>query len=253
MSFLIAQFSQLLFILHTMVGSVGWALVLFTIIIRAILIPITLPSIKAQKQIADLKPELDKLKLKFKGDKTGLQQAQAELYKKYNINPLAGCLPQLLQLGVLIVLYQALLSFFNNPTFNGVALNFNFFGLDLTKPDHSYVLPVLAGLTQLILSVMIMPVTETADKVSNSSKKIKVQEENKKEEDVAEMAATMQQQMMYIMPIMTGFFAVQFPAGLALYWVVTTVFSVVQQYFVSGLGGLAVYYKRLSLWMQTRK
>ncbi len=252
MAFLIAQFSQALFFLHTLVGGVGWALVLFTILIRAILLPVTLPSIKAQKRMTDLKPEIDKLKAKFKGDKTGFQQAQLELYKKYNINPLAGCLPQLAQLGVLIVLYQTLLHFFENPTFNGVALNFHFFGLDLTKPDHLYILPVLAGITQLILSVMLMPAIETPDKVSNVSKKKKVVVENKKEEDVAEMAATMQQQMMYMMPIMTVFFALKFPAGLSLYWVITTVFSVVQQYFISGWGGLGVYANRLNLWIKTR-
>lgn len=252
MSFLIEYFSQILFILHGLVGGVGWALVVFTIIIRALLLPLTLPSIKAQKRIADLKPEIDALKLKHGDDKTAFQQAQLELYKKYNVNPLAGCLPQLLQIGVLIVLYQALLKFFENPTFNGVSLNFIFFGLDLTKADGTYVLPILAGITQLILSVMIMPATEVKDTVSNTSKKKDIQKENKKEEDVAEMAATMQQQMMFIMPVMTVFFALKFPAGLALYWVVTTVFSIGQQYFVSGPGGLVTYFKRLQLLMKRK-
>lgn len=247
MSFLIEYFSQILFILHGFTGGVGWALVAFTVIIRSILLPLTLPSIKAQKRIADLKPEIDALKQKFGDDKTGFQQAQLELYKKYNVNPLAGCLPQLLQIGVLIVLYQTLLHFFNNPTFNGVALNFGFFGLDLTKTDSTYVLPILAGVTQLVLSVMIMPATEVRDVVSNTSKKKEVQKENKKEEDMAEMAATMQQQMMFIMPIMTVFFALKFPAGLALYWVVTTVYSIGQQYVISGPGGLVTYTKRLQL------
>lgn len=253
MAFLIEQFSQALFYLYSLTGgSVGWALILFTILIRTILLPVTLPSIKAQKKITDLKPELDKLKTKFKDDKTGFQQAQLELYKKYNINPLAGCLPQLAQLGVLIILYQTLLHFFANPTFHGVTLNFNFFGLPLNTPDQTYVLPVLAGLTQLILSVMIMPVTETPDKVVNTSKQKKTQEENKKEEDMAEMAATMQQQMMYLMPVMTVFFAIKFSAGLSLYWVVTTIYSVVQQYFISGWGGLSVYTRRITLWLKTR-
>ena len=75
----------------------------------------------------------------------------------------------------------------------------------------------------------------------------KDRKENKKEEDMAEMAATMQQQMMFIMPIMTVFFALKFPAGLALYWVVTTVYSIGQQYAISGPGGLVTYAKRLQL------
>lgn len=253
MTFLITFFSQILFVLHGIVGSVGWALVVFTILTRAILLPVTLPSIKAQKKIADLKPEIDALKQKFGTDKTGFQQAQLELYKKYNVNPLAGCLPQLFQIGVLIVLYQTLLHFFNNPTFNGVALNFGFFGLDLTKADNTYVLPVLAGVTQLVLSVMIMPATEVKDVVSNTSKKKEIQKENKKEEDVAEMAATMQQQMMFIMPVMTVFFALKFPAGLALYWVITTLFSIGQQYVISGPGGLVTYAKRIALLLKINK
>lgn len=253
MDFLITQFSQALFLLHTMVGGVGWALVIFTILIRTALLPLTIPSIRAQKRVTDLKPEIDKLKAKFGDDKTGFQQAQLELYKKYNVNPLAGCLPQLAQLGVLIVLYQTLLHFLQNPTFNGVDLNFHFFGLNLTQPDHLYILPVLAGVTQLILSVMLMPATETPNKVPDKSKSKKTQTENKKEEDVAEMAATMQQQMMYMMPIMTVFFAIKFPAGLSLYWVVTTIYSVVQQYFISGWGGIAVYANRFNLWLKARQ
>ena len=67
---------------------------------------------------------------------------------------------------------------------------------------------------------------------------------NKKEENTAEMAATMQQQMLFIMPIMTGILALRFPAGLSLYWVAATVFSIAQQYFVSGWGGVTTYYHR---------
>lgn len=253
MQFFIHYFSLALAFFNSFTGNLGLAIILFTLLIRLILLPITLPSIKAQKQIMDLKPELDKLKKKFKGDATGLQQAQMELYKKYNINPLAGCLPQLLQFGVLIVLYQTLLAFLKNPTFNGQPLNFDFFWFNLSHPDKLYILPVLAAVSQLILSVMLMPATEIPDKVPNQSKKLKVQAANKQEEDTAEMAASMQQQMLFMMPIMTGVFAINFPAGLSLYWVITTVFSIVQQYFISGPGGLVTYARRIQLWMKLNK
>lgn len=252
MAWFIHYLSLALTTLNDWTGSLGIAIVLFTLFIRLVLLPVTLPSIKAQKKMQDLKPEIDNLKKKFKDDKTGFQQAQLDLYKKYNINPLAGCLPQLAQFGVLIALYQTFLSLLKSPSFNGVQLHLQFGWLNLSKPDSLYILPVLAAVSQLLLSVMLMPATEIKDEVPNKSKKLKVIDKNKKEEDTAEMAATMQQQMLFMMPIMTGFFAIKFPAGLSLYWVITTVFSIVQQYFISGPGGIKTYYNRVKLLLKLK-
>jgi YidC/Oxa1 family membrane protein insertase len=242
MSFFVAQFTQLLIFLNSQLGSLGWAIIVFTLIIRAALLPLTISSIKAQKKMKDLQPELKKLGVQFKDNKQGLQQAQLELYKKYNINPLAGCLPQLLQIFILIVLYQALIKFLNNGVQDGV--NLQFFWLNLAHPDPLYILPILAAGTQLLLSLMIAPGAEVPDVVPNKAKSKALQVANKKEEDTAGMAATMQQQMLFIMPLMTGFLALRFPAGLSLYWVAATVFSLVQQYYVTGWGGVSSYYQR---------
>jgi YidC/Oxa1 family membrane protein insertase len=87
------------------------------------------------------------------------------------------------------------------------------------------------------MSLMISPGAEIPDIVPNESKKKEVQKANEKEEDFAEMAASMQKQMLFFMPVMTAFIAWRYPSGLALYWVITTVFSIVQQYFISGWGG----------------
>ena len=249
----IHYFSQALGFFNGLTGNLGLAIILFTLVIRFILLPITLPSIKAQKLMMDLKPELDQLKKKHKGNTTELQKAQMDLYKKYNINPLAGCLPQLLQFGVLIVLYQTLLEFLKHTSFNGHELNLSFGWFNLSQPDDTYILPILAGVSQLILSLMLMPATETPDVVPNKSKKPKIQEANKKEEDTAEMAATIQQQMLFMMPIMTGVFALSFPSGLSLYWVITTVFSIVQQYFISGPGGIVTYARRVQAVLKLKK
>ena len=121
---------------------------------------------------------------------------------------------------------------------------YQFFWFNLSQPDSTYILPILAGVTQLILSLMVSPGGEVRDIVPNKSKSKKVQKLNKKEENTADMAATMQQQMIFIMPVMMGVLASRFPSGLALYWVISTVFSIGQQYFVSGLGGLKIYYNR---------
>lgn len=244
MQFITDGIFNFIFILYQTTGNLGLALIAFTIIIRSLLFPITLSSLKASHKIKELQPELKKLQNKHGKDKKALQQAQMDLYKRYNVNPVAGCLPQLLQIVVLIVLYRVLVSFLGHTDVNGVTINPSFMGLLLNKPDPTYILPVLAGVTQLVLSLMIAPGAEKRDLVPNDSKSKKVQAENKKEEDFAEMAANMQQQMLFVMPIMTGIIALKFPAGLSLYWVVTTLFSIGQQWYVSGWGGLVLYAQR---------
>ena len=235
---------QALIQLQGLTGNLGLSILLFTFLIRSLLLPLSLPSLKSMKKMKELQPHLNELKKKYKDDKKGLQSAQLELYKKYNANPLSGCLPQILQLVILIFLYRVLVSFLSTAKINGVEIDPHFLWLDLSKPDGMYVMPILAGLTQLILSVMIVPGGEVPDIVPNDSKSKKIQVENKKEEDSAEMAATMQKQMLFMMPLMTGFIALRFPSGLTLYMIATTVFSIVQQYFISGPGGIVSYFQK---------
>jgi YidC/Oxa1 family membrane protein insertase len=253
MQIIISIFTELLITLYSVTGNLGLAIIGFTLLTRAILLPLTLPSLKAQKKMREIQPEVKKLKDKHGANKQAFQAAQLELYKKYNINPLAGCLPQILQLGVLIFLYQALLKFLGTTEINGVTVNPSFLWLNLSVADKLYILPLLTGVTQLILSLMILPGGEVRDIVPNDAKSKKLQTENKKEEDMAEMAANMQQQMLFIMPVMTGFLALSFPSGLALYWVVTTLFSIGQQYFLSGPGGLTLYARRALAFVQRRR
>lgn len=230
--------------LYTLTGNLGAAIIIFTILIRSILIPLSLPSLKAFQKMRELQPELKKLKQKH-SDKQEFAKAQMELYKKYNVNPLAGCAPQIIQMGVLFLLYHVLTTFLKTPVFQGIEIKSMFLWLDLSQRDHTLVLPFLAAATQLILSLMLAPATETPDIVPNKSTLKKVQEANKKEEDTAEMAQTMQQQMIFMMPVIVGISAAQFPSGLALYWVITTIFSIAQQYFISGWGGLLEYPQRV--------
>ena len=242
-------FFEFLLFLYKTTGNLGAAIIVLTLIIRAVLIPITLPSLKATSKMAKLQPELSKLKKKHDGDKKALQKAQLELYKKYNVNPLSGCIPQLVQLALLIFLYQALIGFLGQDSVNGTAVNPSFLWLDLTAPDPKYVLPALAGITQLVLSLMISPGGEVRDVVPNKSKSKKIKAENKQEEGVAGMAASMQQQMIFIMPVMTVFIALSFPSGLAVYWIMTTIFSIGQQYVLSGWGGLKSYTLRAKVFL----
>lgn len=232
LNFITNPINQLLIFLYGLTGqNLGFAIILLTLIIRGILVPVTIPSLKSAKKLQELKPHLDRLKAKHK-DKKKLQLAQLELYKQHGINPASGCLPQIAQLLVLIALYQVFIKFINVPELNGQALNLNFFWLDLAKPDPYYILPVLAGLSQLVFSLMMTSGFESHLKAP------KKKDEKKKEEDSLEMVQSMSQQMLLIMPAMTVLISLTFPSGLALYWVITTVFSLIQQYIVSGPGGL---------------
>ena len=231
--------------LQGITGNLGISILVFTFLMRSLLLPLSLPSMKAQKKMRVLQPEVKKLKEKHKGDAKAFQMAQMELYKKYNANPLSGCLPQIVQLVILIFLYRILVGFLTTAKINGVAIDLHFLWLNLGKPDNTLVLPILAGLTQLVLSVMILPGGEIPDLVPNNSKNKAIVEKNKKEEDTADMAATMQKQMLFMMPIMTAFIAWRFPSGLTLYMVATTLFSIGQQYFVTGWGGITTYAVRV--------
>lgn len=211
--------------------NLGLAIVVLTLIIRTILIPFTLPQMKSAKKMAALKPELDALKKKHGNDSKLLQQKTLELYQKNQINPAAGCLPFIAQFIVLIALYQV---FMNTLGGNGMGeINAVFLGLDLKSKDPTYILPVLAGVLQFIMSVALLPAIENEPAKRDGTKAQK--------EDIAEMATSMQQQMVFMMPIMTVIFSLQFPSGLALYWVITTAFSLIQQLIVSGPGGLVLY------------
>ncbi len=217
--------------------NLGFAIILLTLLVRVVLIPFTLPQLKSAKKIASLKPELDALKRKHGHDAKLFQQKQMEFYKTHNVNPAAGCLPFIAQFVVLIALYRVFMDTLGGSGFGDIISNF--FIWDLKTKDTTFILPVLAGVLQLVTSLAILPAVE------NEPEKRPGTAEQK--EDVAEMAQSMQQQMVFMMPVMTVIFSLQFPSGLALYWVITTAFSLVQQLLISGPCSILVYAKKLHL------
>lgn len=227
----------LLWLYHLTGDNLGLATILLTLLIRGILIPFTLPSLRAAKKMASLKPQLDALKAKYGKDKKVFQQKQLEFYKEHKVNPAGGCLPYLAQFVVLIALYQVFMKTLNGG--ENILSNTNFLLWDLRNKDTTYILPALAGFLQLITSLAIMPGIENKPSKREGTKEQK--------EDIAEMASSMQQQMVFLMPIMTVVFAIQFPSGLALYWVITTAFSLGQQLIISGPGGLNKYLLKLGI------
>jgi len=234
-------YQALLFFYKLFGGNLGYSVIALTILVKAILLPLMIPTVKSAKKMQDLKPHLDKLKQKHT-DKKILQQAQLDLYKEHGINPAAGCLPQLLQVAVLIALYGVFLKdFFGKTEIAGILVNPSFLYLNLNMPDQYYIFPVLAGISQFVFSLMMQSGVESH--VLSPNKK----EEKKKEEDSLEMAQSMQQQMLYMMPLMTIVISLKFQSGLVLYWIVSTIFSIAQQYYFSGWGGLKPFLVKIRI------
>lgn len=237
--------NSLIFFYHLLGDSFGLAIIALTVAIRAVLVPLTIPSIKAQQKMLAIQPEIEKLKKKHKDDKPGLQKAQLELMKAHGVNPGAGCLPQIVQIAILIALYQVFNNFLNGGQIDGNSVNMSFLWLDLSRPDRLYIFPILAGLTQLVYSLMLRPGTEHPHPGENSQKSPsspKSQTDKNQEKTEMGMAQEIQNQMLFMMPLMTVIISLRFPSGLSLYWVITTVFSVIQQWFVTGPGGLRYYW-----------
>jgi YidC/Oxa1 family membrane protein insertase len=226
---------SLLVLAYDFVHDFGFAIVAVTIALRLVLYPLFVIQIRNQRAMQELAPAMNELKAKYGSDRQRLGQEQMKLYQERGYNPAMGCLPLLLQMPLLIAMYQA---FIQAPGLDGEQLRQILMPfvpvpvgptehLDLTAhwlpwintpgglgdPDPLHVLPILAGLTQLVSSVMIQP------------KNVDPQQK-------------MMQSMQYYFPLLTVVFAWGFPSGLALYWVTSTLFGIVQQYFVSGWGQL---------------
>lgn len=233
-------------------GSLGLAVIAMTSLIRLILHPLTLSQLKSAHKMNKLKPQIDVLGKKHKDDKVKLQQAQMQLYKEAGINPAAGCLPLLLQMPILIALYNVFFQVLSNnnlpnlisdinkiiyfPFLKIETLDLSFFGLNLaSKPSEwqtaGFVLlavPVITGVLQYIQTKMMMPQSQTTKNLPAQAGKqqITTKDKDNKTEDMGTM---MQKQMSIMMPLMIGFFAYSFPLGLSLYWNTFTVFGIIEQ------------------------
>ena len=240
---------------YDLLPDFGFAVVLVTLLIRLALYPLYVTQIRSQRAMQELAPAIKELQQKHGKDKARIQQEQMKLYQERGINPLGGCLPLLLQMPILFAMYaafqqaplldgeqlrQAVWPFIQLPAGVGPAEH-----LDMTAhwlpwittceqnggtfhglacPDHLFgitgIVPIFAGALQLVASLQAMPANQPKSEDPN---------------------VRMTQTMAYYFPLITVYFASTFPSGLAVYWVTTTVFQIVQQYFVSGWGQLVKY------------
>ena len=204
----------------------GVAIIAITLIIRVILFPSYLGTLRSQWALKKIQPKLDEIKKLHQDDKTKQSQEMMKVYQEHKVNPLSSCLPLLIQLPILYALYRVfsvgltadslthLYSWFPRvpETINTTFLAFthvSWLQIDLAHPNMY--LAIGAGLAQLLQSWL-------------TTKFQPIQGEG--------MAKMINTQMLYIFPVMTGFIAWSLPAALALYWVATTVFTVIQQLFV---------------------
>lgn len=199
----------------------GLAIIVLTLVIRLLLYPSSVKSIKTQKSLSEIQPKLQEIQKKYKDDKEKQVKETLNLYKQEKVNPFGGLLPTLIQLPLLIALYSVfwkgfdpaelvnLYSFIATPG----QINASFLGLiDLSKPN--IFLAILAGIFQFIQTKTMTPsVKKSGDKASN-------------------FAMVMQKQMIYFFPFLTVFILLGLPSALGLYWVVGSLFLTVQQYFI---------------------
>lgn len=228
--------------------ALGFSIIILTVLIRFLLFPFMQQSLKQQKKMQEIMPEINKLKDKYKDDPRKMQMEQMALFRTRGVNPASGCFLLLLQLPILIALYNVLLKVVHVKSLNDVnmyiytdALKLNhiwdtsFFGLSLAKTPAElvtqfgpalFLVAIITGLLQFIQSKMMMP-----------SKAMQPKPDKKKNEP--DFATVFQTQTLYMLPIFVGFFAHTLPFGLSLYWNTLTIFGIIQQYLVQGWGGLA--------------
>ncbi len=209
---------NLLVLVYGWVGDMGVAIIILTILLKLILYPLSRQSLKSQLALQKLQPQVNELKKRYQEDKPKLSREMMALYQQKKISPFSSCLPLLIQLPFLIALYQVFLSglesgslnllygFINNPGH----LSSSFLGVWLLN-EPNWLLAIITGATQFWQTKMLLP------KGSGPAA-------------VGDMAASMNKQMLYLMPVLTVIFGLRLPAGLMLYWLVNTLLTIGQQY-----------------------
>lgn len=175
----------------------GLALIIVTIIVRLLILPLMVRQIKFSKSMQQMQPKINEIRSRHKGDNQKIQQETMKLYQEHGFNPMSGCLPMVVQLPILYALFGAIEGNvqLSHATFLGI--------FQLGHPDHTFILPILAGITTYLSSKVMMTGQDTQQKM-----------------------------MLFIMPIFVFFMATRFASGLALYWVVGNLFMAVQSYFI---------------------
>lgn len=233
-------FNFLVLLLTILPGfNLGIAIVALTIVIRLILyIPMS-SSLKTQAGMQEIQPKINDLKKRHKDNPQKLSEETMKLYKEHGVNPCGSCLPLLIQMPFLIAVFQVLkLNMLEDHT----ALLYGFFtGIDFSQLNMHFLwvkdlsiagdiaLGVMVGVAQFV-SMWLMQISSKRIKAKMETNK---PQKKKKEGDMPDQMEMMNKTMLYMMPVMIGYFAYSYPAGLGIYWLISTLFGIAQQYFLN--------------------
>lgn len=215
-------FNALIFFYNLTGGSLGIAVVLLTVFIRVLFFPLFQKSLRSQMAMVKLQPELEKIKQKYPKKDEQMRRIM-EFYKEKKVSPMGGCLPLLIQLPIMIALYQVFLHGFEPQTLNSIysfisrpeSIDPMFLGIiDLSQKN--FVLAGLAGVGQFWQSKMVTPLKSAGSSASS------------------DFAGMMSRQMLYLGPALTIFILISLPSVVGIYWLITTIISIFQQYLVAG-------------------
>lgn len=184
------------------IESFGLAIIILTVIIKMIFYPLTKKQVKSMKAMQELQPQMKKLQEKYKKDPKRLQQEMGTLYKTAGVNPLAGCLPLLVQMPFLMAMFYALQSidYGGDPSFLWIA--------NLSHPDPFYILPIVSAISTFV--VQKQTTSESASPQTKMQMKI----------------------MSIVMPLFIGWISCNFAAGLVIYWIVNNLMQILQQWWM---------------------
>ena len=194
--------------INGIVGNYGIAIIIVTILMRILIFPLTLKQEKSMKKMKEIQPEVDKIREKYKDDPQTLNQKTMEIYKENNVNPMGGCLPILIQMPIFVALYYAFVG-------NTIPADATFLWFNLKQPDHFMKLGTF--------TVNLLPILNTLVTFIQQKIMMGVQPQDKNNP---------MSSMLYTMPLMMLFIFYNIPSGVTLYYLVSGVLSVIQQYFI---------------------
>jgi YidC/Oxa1 family membrane protein insertase len=194
-------------------SSGGLAIILFTIAIRMVMLPLSIYQMRSQKAMTAVQPLVKEIQKKYGNDRERVTQETMRIYKEHGVNPASGCLPLVIQMPIFIGLYSALITLSGHDHGDDQFREAFLWMPSLGDADPLYIMPIFTGVTQLVLQrMMTMPSTDPQQQMMN--------------------------RMMTFMPLVFLGVTFSLPSGLVMYWVVSNVVSMLQQYFTTGWGSL---------------
>jgi YidC/Oxa1 family membrane protein insertase len=233
-------------------AAIAWSIVILTLIVRAVLIPLYRKQLVSQRRMQLLQPEVKEIQKRYKGDTMKARTAQQELFKERGINPLAGCFPLLLQMPLLFIMYsviqggltnqdpRAMLNVFGTQVVDLKCQNIVNGVIDATKPCIDSVVPLLGDISkaQSLFSIFgfgisLLAIASAVLQLVQSRMMLPAADP-----DNTDPNARIQRQTMLFLPLISIVYGGFLPAGLFIYWIVATIFSIIQQYLIVGWGSM---------------